>query len=73
MPSARIPPRTPVAACGYETPLDDLDGVAGGEYLAVEVPDDVFAQREWTERWKSCREALIPASVLNKCSISRWA
>jgi hypothetical protein len=33
--------------------------------LAVELPEDVFAEYEWVEDAKPYREALVPADVLN--------
>ncbi len=50
-------------------PLDANDGFPGDVVLCLEVPDDLFAEREATDDGqKSCgyRTALIPAAVLNR-------
>jgi hypothetical protein len=47
-------------------PLDANEGAWGEVLLAMEIPDAVFVEYEWVEAGKTHREALVPASILNR-------
>ena len=49
-----------------DVPLDANEGAIGDGLLRVELPDDVFGKYEWVEEWRSFREALIPAGIVNE-------
>jgi len=49
-----------------DRPLDINEGAAGDALLGLVIPDAVFAAYERVENGKPYREALIPASELNK-------
>jgi hypothetical protein len=46
--------------------LDANDGAIGDAVLALEMPEDLFAEYEWVEEGKRYREALIPADLANR-------
>jgi hypothetical protein len=48
------------------TPLDVNEGAVGEAVLLIDVPDELFAEYEWVEEGKGCRESLIPAALLNE-------
>ena len=55
-----------------DTPLDEDEGSAGDTLLLAEVPEEVFMQYWWVQKGKPYREALIPASILNRYPVARW-
>jgi hypothetical protein len=52
--------------CLSDMPLDSNEGAEGDDLLAVEIPEDVFADHEWMEEGMGYREALIPAELVNR-------
>jgi hypothetical protein len=46
--------------------LDCNEGASGDVLLALEIPEDVFSEYEWVEEYKTYRESLIPAGMLNQ-------
>lgn len=49
-----------------DTPLEVNDGVEGAGLLAVEIPEDEIADFEWVEEFKTYREWLVPAAIVNR-------
>jgi hypothetical protein len=48
------------------SPLDENEGAAGDGVVLLEIPDELFRAFEWIEEGKPYREALVPASELNR-------
>jgi hypothetical protein len=49
-----------------EVPLDEQEGAHGEAVLELDVPESLFVEYEWVEEGKPYREAMIPATDLNK-------
>ena len=49
-----------------DVPLDENEGACGDSLITLEIPEELFAQHEWIEEFKTYREALIPAKLLNR-------
>jgi hypothetical protein len=52
-----------------DRPLGSNEGASGDVILAIEAPEDVLSPFEWVEEGKPYREWLVPADILNRCSI----
>jgi hypothetical protein len=49
-----------------DRPLACNEGAEGDVLLTLDIPDDVFSEYEWVEKFKTCPESLIPATTLNR-------
>ena|ERR1700722_20023862 len=56
-----------------DRPLGIMDGTADGAVVCIDVPDELFAEYEWIKEGKGYREALIPASLVNRHGPARIA
>ena len=50
-----------------DKPLDSNEGACGDTILCLEIPSKLFEEYEWVQEGWTYREALIPASEVNKC------
>lgn len=48
-----------------DVPLTCNEGAKGEVVFEVEIPDEMFAAKEWPEEGKPYREALLPAEIVN--------
>lgn len=56
-----------------DRPLDENEGAQGNTVIAVELPAEVFARHEWVQEPSfGYREALIPASTINRYVRTVW-
>jgi hypothetical protein len=56
-----------------DRPLDVNEGADGDVLLAIDIPENLFAEYEWVEEGKGYREALIPAALVNPYGPARIA
>lgn len=49
-----------------DSPLDSNEDADGEIVFELDIPEEVFAAREWIEEGKPYREALLPDKVVNK-------
>jgi len=52
-----------------DSPMDDGDGIPGCSmecYFEITILEEVIAEYEWVEEFKSYREWLVPADLLNQ-------
>lgn len=49
-----------------DRPLDANEGAVGDVVLSIEIPEEVVVPFEWVEEFKSYREFLVPAAIVNR-------